>query len=93
MSTSNFTIRLEDDLRDAFCSFAKQRGRSASELIRELMKSCIGYKEDWIETAVKARLYELQHGGKVLSGEEVERELLAWEAETDRLIAEQEKNR
>lgn len=57
---TNFTMRVEDDLKAAFVAAAKRRNRTASLLIRDYMQAYVEQSahDEWFRREVEAGLAE-----------------------------------
>lgn len=86
MPDSNFTVRVPDDLKEAFTEAARAHDRTGAQLVREFMRNYIEEArnkqeyEDWFRAMVEAGMEDLRNG-RVVSGEEVEKHFAARRAE------------
>ena len=76
MAESTFTIRVDDQLKDAFTEAAKINDRTGAQLLREFMREYVQAArekdeyEEWFTAKVEAGLKAVQEG-RVLSSDEV----------------------
>jgi len=76
MAESTFTIRVDDDLKDAFSEAAKINDRTGAQLVRDFMRDYVqtarekGEYEVWFKAKVEAGLRDIE-AGRVISHEEV----------------------
>ena len=77
MPEATFTIRVDDQLKDAFAEAARSNDRTGAQLIRGFMREYIesarenAEYEEWFKAKVEAGLLAVQQG-RVLSAAEVE---------------------
>lgn len=58
---TNFTMRVDDDLKAEFVAAAKRRNRTASLLVRDYMQAYVEQSthDDWFRREVEASLTEI----------------------------------
>ncbi|MCO5160549.1 MAG: antitoxin of toxin-antitoxin stability system [Mesorhizobium sp.] len=81
-----FTMKLEPELRDAFMAAAKHDGRSASQIVRGLMRAFVNQDREyvsWLQGKVDEAQADIE-AGRIYTQEEVE-------AHMDRLFADLER--
>lgn len=77
MPESNFTLRVDDELKEAFAEAARQQDRTGAQLIRDFMRDYVqraresSAYEDWLRRKVEAGRKAVR-AGRVASNEEVE---------------------
>ena len=77
MPEATFTIRVDDQLKDAFTEAARVSDRTGAQLIRGFMREYVesarekAEYEEWFKTKVEAGLLAIQQG-RVLSAAEME---------------------
>lgn len=68
------TFRVESDLRESFLAYAKSIDRSASQLLRDFMRSIVDARhadeDERIKKMVETRVAELKSGKAILVSEE-----------------------
>lgn len=68
VSESTFTIRVDDQLKEAFAKAAKVSDRTGAQLIREFMREYVqsarekAEYEQWFKSRVEAGLQDIQEG-------------------------------
>ena len=68
MQESNFTLRVDNELKTAFAEAARRRDRTAAQLVREYMRIVVQESrerdeyEAWFQARVEAARQELRDG-------------------------------
>ena len=89
MSETTFTFRVDESLKEAFTTAAKERDRSSAQLLRDFMRDFVKQQQDasahdsWFRREVQVGL-DAANAGDVVSSEEVETEANTWRTETRR---------
>ena len=89
MPESTFTIRVDDQLKDAFAEAAHTNDRTGAQLIRNFMREYVQASrekaeyEEWFKAKVETGLLELAAGRVISHGEVKARSL----ARRERLLA------
>ena len=92
MSEATFTFRVDEALKSAFSTAAKNRDRNAAQLLRDFMRQFVQSQQDaaahdtWFREQVQIGI-DAANAGELLSADEVEAEAEAWRTETRRKIA------
>jgi len=91
MAQSNFTVRIEDDLKAAFDQAARANHQSADELVRDFMRGYVlgqspsPEHDAWFRNQVQAGL-DSADAGRLIPSEDVEAEFAARRLATLRKI-------
>jgi len=76
MQESNFTLRVDNELKTAFAESARRQDRTAAQLVRDYMRSVVQETreldeyEAWFRARVEAGRQDIREG-RVLTHEEV----------------------
>lgn len=82
MSDSNFTVRVPEDLKEAFTEAARAHDRTGAQLVREFMRQYIeqarNHKayEEWFVAMVERGRHD-RNAGRFSSNEDVEKQFAA----------------
>ena len=77
MAESNFTLRVDDELKEAFAEAARQHDRTGAQLVRDFMRNYVKQAresssyEDWFRRRVEAGRADVR-AGRVSGNDEVE---------------------
>ncbi len=77
MPESNFTLRIDDDLKEAFVEAARQHDRTGAQLVRDFMRDYVqkaratAAYEDWLCDRVEAGRADVR-AGRLSGNTEVE---------------------
>lgn len=77
MAESNFTLRVDDDLKEAFAEAARHHDRTGAQLVRDFMRDYVrkareaAEYEDWFRRRVEAGRADVR-AGRVAPNEDVE---------------------
>lgn len=77
---ANFTMRVDDNLKEAFVRAAKQHNRTASLLVRDYMQAYVEQSahDDWFRQQVKAGLTEAANPAtKTISHDDVAADIMS----------------
>ncbi|MBW8733328.1 MAG: ribbon-helix-helix protein, CopG family [Asticcacaulis sp.] len=91
MAQSNFTVRIEDELKAAFNEAAKANDRSGDELVRDFIRDYVLNQspsvdhDSWFRGQVQTGL-DSADAGRLIRGEDVEAEFSARRQATLRKI-------
>ncbi len=88
MSEVTFTFRVDEALKSEFSTAAKNRDRTAAQLLRDFMRDFVRQQEAaehdaWFRRQVQVGL-DSANAGNLIPAAEVEAEAEAWRAETRR---------
>jgi predicted transcriptional regulator len=89
MAESNFTVRIDNELKEAFAEAAKQHDRTGAQLVRDFMREYVQRArestayEEWFRRKVEAGRRAVR-AGRVASNEEVEGRFAARRAAVSR---------
>jgi predicted transcriptional regulator len=87
MNEATFTFRVDETLKNQFATAAKNRDRTAAQLMRDFMRDFVKQQQEaaaheaWFRLQVQTGL-DAANAGDVISAEEVEAEAVAWRAKT-----------
>ena len=73
MAESNFTVRVDDELKEAFTKAAKAADRTGGQLIRDFMRDYVREREDynaWLAEKIERARKDIEEG-RFLTQEEV----------------------
>jgi predicted transcriptional regulator len=92
MSNATFTFRVDENLKKQFATAAKDRDRTAAQLLRDFMRDFVTRQQElaendaWFRRQVQIGL-DAADAGDLVANEEVETEAAEWRAETNRKVA------
>lgn len=82
MPESNFTVRVDDQLKEAFVEAARQHDRTGAQLVRDFMRDYVQKAreatayENWFRSRVEAGRADIR-AGRLSGNEDVERRFAA----------------